>query len=65
MTTFIKTTYTKLRGNGHIMLIVLINKTKNLDKLHINLGAKSSKGFQVPLCTQVLVLLNKVESWGK
>ena len=36
MTTFIKTTYTKRRGNGHIMLI---------DKLHINLGAKSYKGF--------------------
>ena len=42
MTTFIKTTYTKRRGNGYIML-------KNLDKLHINLGAKSSKGFQFEL----------------
>ena len=37
MATFIKTTYTKQRGNGHILLIGF--------KLRINLGAKSYKGF--------------------
>ena len=34
MTNFIKTTYTKRRGNGHI-----------IDKLYLNLGATSYEGF--------------------